>query len=77
LRDRGSTGAPAEPINERPVWFTDRFVTTPVFRRMTLVPGQTIEGPAIIEEPESTLVVRPEFALVVDTALNLILTKSP
>jgi N-methylhydantoinase A len=77
LRDRGSAGAPAEPINERPVWFADRFVTTPVFRRITLAPGQTIKGPAIIEEPESTLVVRPEFALVVDTALNLILTKSP
>jgi N-methylhydantoinase A len=35
------------------------FVETPVYRRDQLPEGFTIEGPAIIEEPDSTSVVHP------------------
>lgn len=75
LAGRGAAGAPATRLGERPVWFEDDFVDTPVYSRGALVPGQEISGPAIIEEAESTLVVRPDFTLCVDVALNLILRK--
>ncbi|MFT5447060.1 MAG: N-methylhydantoinase A [Gammaproteobacteria bacterium] len=76
LAERGAAGTPASPTGERPVWFENGFVDTPVYRRETLVVGQTISGPAIVEETESTLVVWPEFSLSVDPALNLILVKT-
>jgi len=75
LAARCTAGAAAMPVGKRPVWFEDRFVETPVYKRETLVPGQQISGPAIVEEAESTLVMRPEFALDVDAALNLIVMR--
>jgi len=38
---------------------SDGYVATPVFDRYTLRPGDRIEGPAIIEERESTLIATP------------------
>ena len=56
------------PTTTRPVFFPDLggFVATPVLDRRTCVAGQTIEGPAIVEEAESTLVVPPGWAATVD-----------
>jgi N-methylhydantoinase A len=65
-----------EPIGHRPAWFGDGFQDTPIYRRADLDPSTTITGPAIIEEVESTTIVPPEFALTVDRALNLILSRS-
>jgi N-methylhydantoinase A len=59
----------------RPVWFEDGFVDTPVYRREALAGGHIIAGPAIVEEIESTLVLPPDFHLVVDPAANLVLTR--
>ena len=44
---------------ERPAYFGDQagFVDTPVYDRYQLEPGMTFEGPFIMEETESTLVV--------------------
>jgi N-methylhydantoinase B/oxoprolinase/acetone carboxylase alpha subunit len=36
-----------------------KFVETPVYERTRLAVGTTLEGPAIVEEPESTLIVGP------------------
>ena len=50
-----------EPVRHRPVRF-DRgtaAVATPVYRRTDLGVGQRIEGPAIVEERETTAVIRP------------------
>jgi len=61
------------PVNRRPVWFGDGFVETPVYKRCDFAVGSHIEGPAIIEETESTLVLPVGFKLDVDAAHNLIL----
>jgi N-methylhydantoinase A len=54
------------PIAWRPVSFRGRgFLETPVFRRESLGAGTVVAGPAIIEEPDSTIVVHPDDALVV------------
>jgi N-methylhydantoinase A len=44
---------------------------TPVFDRYRLMPGARLEGPAIIEERETTVVVGPAARVDVDEAFNL------
>ena len=59
----------------RPVFFGECFIDTPVHRRDRLRPGQVVQGPAVVEEDESTLVLFPEFDLTVDGVRNLIVTR--
>jgi N-methylhydantoinase A len=75
-RADGDTAAPA-PGGRRPVWFDDKFIESPVYDRARLGPGAAIDGPAIVEEVESTLVLPPGFTLSVDGALNLVLASVP
>ncbi len=49
-----------------------RYVDTPVYDRYALVPGETIRGPGIIEERESTLVIGARGRARVDEHLNVI-----
>jgi 5-oxoprolinase (ATP-hydrolysing) len=58
----------------RQAWFGDGFVEATVYDRYALMPGDTIAGPAIIEEREATTVVPPGDTLRVDDNLNLRLT---
>ena len=44
----------------------------PVWDRYALRPGDRIDGPALIEERESTCVLRPDDVAVVDEHLNLV-----
>lgn len=50
------------------------WVTTPVYDRYALRPGQRLPGPAIVEERESTTVVDPGATVAVDDHQNLIVT---
>ena len=43
----------------RDVWFDDAYVSTPIYDRYRMGPGTRIDGPAIVEERESTTVVGP------------------
>jgi N-methylhydantoinase A len=58
----------AIPSESRAAYFpeTDGFVETPVFSRYDLAPHQLVEGPAIIEERESTTVIPPGLEGLVD-----------
>jgi N-methylhydantoinase A len=47
------------------------FVEVPVYSRYALAPGDEFEGPAIIEERESTAVIGPEATVRVDELRNL------
>lgn len=47
------------------------YVETPIFDRYQLLPGDTISGPAIFEERESTAVIGPGDSVHVDGLLNL------
>ncbi|HEX7101492.1 MAG TPA: hydantoinase/oxoprolinase family protein, partial [Nitrolancea sp.] len=69
------TQTPAEPIKSyRQVYHPEAggFVRTPVYDRYRLRPGDTIDGPAIVEERESTFVLGPESLVRVDDLLNLV-----
>jgi N-methylhydantoinase A len=61
---------------KRPVYFPElrEFHTTPVYDRYALAPGQAFEGPAIVEERESTLIVGPRGRFEVAESGNIIVT---
>ena len=61
---------------ERPVFLTEegRFVDCPVFDRYGLEPGATVNGPAIVEERESTVFVGPDARCTIDEHLNLVMS---
>jgi N-methylhydantoinase A len=48
------------------------FIETPVYNHYALKPGDEIDGPAIIEQRESTAVIGPKWKARVDSFMNLI-----
>ncbi|WP_341328247.1 hydantoinase B/oxoprolinase family protein [Methylotuvimicrobium sp. KM2] len=63
------------PLTTESVFFRGRHWQTPVYRREQLNPDRIIDGPAIVIEPTSTLVIDPEWQATVDPIHNLILTR--
>lgn len=66
--------ADAARIGERAVWFdeTAGFTPTPIYRRERLLAGHRLPGPAIVEQMDSTTVVLPGQAAIVDEHGNLV-----
>ena len=50
------------------------FVPTPVYDRSRLAAGHRFEGPAIVEEMDSTTLVLPEYTVEVDRYANLLIS---
>ncbi len=71
-----SKSAPGEvaPFEHRDVWWDDGFVPTPVYRRSHLPVGCTFQGPAIVEQMDSTILIAPKEQAEVDEYGNLILS---
>jgi N-methylhydantoinase A len=61
-------------LGARKAFFRGRFVATPVYDGPRLVPGQAILGPAIVEEPFTTIVVYPGQRATVDAFGNYAIT---
>jgi N-methylhydantoinase A len=61
-------------VGARKAFFRGRYVATPVYDGPRLVPGQTILGPAIVEEPFTTIVVYPNQRATVDQWGNYSIT---
>jgi N-methylhydantoinase A len=67
---------PGQPFGQRPVyWRAVGWVDVPLYRRTELATGQRLEGPAVVEEYGSTVVVPPFWSLRRDQYGNLILEK--
>jgi N-methylhydantoinase A len=65
--------APA-PRTRRPVYFAAAEpVDCPVYTRRDFLPGMTLQGPAIIDQLDTTTVLYPGDRLVVDAAENLLI----
>ncbi|MCY4429386.1 MAG: hypothetical protein OXC11_03210, partial [Rhodospirillales bacterium] len=60
----------------RTVRFPSGRRTTPILRRESLSPGSTLEGPAVIEQFDTTTVLPPGCRAAVDDAGNLIVDVS-
>jgi N-methylhydantoinase A len=63
----------------RPVWFAEAggFVETAVYDRYALRAGDTVEGPAVFEENESTLVIGPggQATMLADGTIDVTLDR--
>ncbi len=57
----------------RPLYFGNGFVDAPVYNRYMIMENETIAGPCIIEEMESTTVVGPNSSVRVDNYKNIII----
>ena len=57
----------------RPVYFDYAFVDTPIYERSRIPIGETIYGPAIIEQRDTTTVLEPDSKIQVDPYSNLIM----
>ena len=66
------TEAAPIPIERRRVWLDTKsgWVETPVYEGWNLRPGQSLDGPAVIDEYTTTVLVGPNDRLEVDAAGN-------
>ncbi|MDD4170153.1 MAG: hydantoinase/oxoprolinase family protein [Desulfotomaculaceae bacterium] len=59
---------------KRKAYFNGEFVETPVYDGLLMGNGNKLEGPAIVEQPTTTIIVTPEFKLVCDEYDNYVLS---
>jgi N-methylhydantoinase A len=63
----------AARVGERPVYFDEAgFVPTPVYRRELLRAGHRLDGPAIVEQMDSTTVLLPGQWAAIDAQANIL-----
>lgn len=74
LRSAGP-GRGAAPRTTRRVDFGAGWVDAPIHDRAALGAGDTVTGPAVVEEFGSTVPVHPGFRAVVDAHANLLITR--
>ena len=74
LNGRKDPDAAREP--DRNVYFRGRSVPTPIYHRILLRPGDVVNGPAIIEQEDSTTVVWEGQTSTVDAYSNLLLERA-
>ncbi len=65
------SGTP-KPDSRRPVHFGKTWHDTPIFSRDAFAPGMTLDGPAIVEQSDTTTVIEPDMAIMVDKNGNLL-----
>jgi N-methylhydantoinase A len=60
------TAQTARPKTHRQAYFDGRFRRTPIFDGPALRANQKVEGPAVVEEPFTTIVIPPGWGLKLD-----------
>ncbi|GBD27866.1 Acetophenone carboxylase gamma subunit [bacterium HR30] len=65
-----ATRTAARPAGYRRAYFGGRYIRTPVFHGPTLRAGQRLVGPAIVEEPFTTIVLQPGDQARIDSLGN-------
>lgn len=73
LAPQGGRSAAECLIGERAVWIAGRAHATRIYERLALAAGEEIEGPAILEQPDTTVFVDPGLKARVDRFGNLVL----
>lgn len=67
----------AEPLEMRKVFFAEveepGYFDTNIYHRDSLTPGVKVEGPAIVEQMDTTIMILPEQTMTVDDYGNLII----
>jgi N-methylhydantoinase A len=73
-RSGPAADGPAVPVRTGSAYFGEARTDTPVFDGASLRAGHRIAGPAVIEEPTTTIVVYPGMTAEVSPSLNYLLT---
>lgn len=60
-----------DAVEHRPVYFDGAWHDAAVHERRALGPGMTLVGPAIVEQPDTTIVIEPGMQALVDERRNL------
>ena len=68
----GASPKPAQ-VDEHKIYFDGKFLSTPIYDRAKLQPGNRMTGPAIVTEMDSTTVVLPDFTGEVDRYFNILI----
>ena len=67
----------ARPYGYREVYFGDEgWINTPIYKRERLRPGENLQGPAIVEGSDSTIVVTPGYTALVNEDYSLLVRKN-
>ena len=74
LKELDIGSGPATPEREIEVWFGGARRTAPLFERDKLLAGQTLSGPAVIAQSDTTSCIPDGFDGVVDAGGNIVLT---
>jgi N-methylhydantoinase A len=69
------TSVSSATTGTRQVWFDGAWHDTTIYARLELPEGSEIQGPAILEQPDATTVVSPEFKARVDLYGNVIVER--
>ena len=78
LTPSGRTGSREEAlVGTRSIYFDGDFHDTPIYDRERLAPGVELEGPAIVEQLDSTIVVLPGMTARVDEYENVLIAIDP
>jgi len=56
----------------RNVWYQSGWQETPIYHRDNLLPGAEFDGPAIVEQLDTTTVIEPDCNVIVDSDGNLV-----
>ncbi|MGE5202830.1 MAG: hydantoinase/oxoprolinase family protein, partial [Acidobacteriota bacterium] len=75
LAPRGNGTAKAAQAGTRRVYIEGRWVEAPVYRRLELPAETVIPGPAILEQPDTTIFIDPDLEGAVDGFGNVILSR--
>jgi N-methylhydantoinase A len=67
---------PERARESRRVWFAGGWRDTGVWSRLDLPAGARIDGPAVLEQPDTTIVIEPGMAGRVDALGNLIVERA-
>ncbi len=62
---------------ERRVWVSGAWHSAGIYERLALPCGATVRGPAVLEQPDTTVFVDPGLDARVDTFGNLIIARAP
>jgi N-methylhydantoinase A/oxoprolinase/acetone carboxylase beta subunit len=79
LATRGGPETSAQPVETRSVYFdvAEGFVETAVFDRARLAHGARLEGPLLLQEPDTVVVVAPGQVACIDDYGNLLVDTAP
>jgi N-methylhydantoinase A len=66
--------SPSQALSdEHRIYFDGKFLSTPIYDRVKLRPGNRLSGPAIVTEMDSTTVILPGFTGEVDRYFNILI----